>query len=101
MSYTAYTPNTWLEIGYTIVWWLVLHATGWLVWPLVYRLFRNLPDRGYAFSKPLGLILINYALWMLSTLGFFKNTWGNILLVMIGVLALSILLYGQRRTDAG
>ena len=94
-----YTPNTWLEIGYAILWWLALQAIGWLTWPLTFRLFRHLPGRGYTFSKPLGLILVNYALWMLSTLGFFKNTWGNILLVMLGVLALAVFLYRRRDAD--
>ncbi|MBN1934364.1 MAG: hypothetical protein JW934_06850 [Anaerolineae bacterium] len=93
----SYTPNTWLEIASILIWWLLLQVFGWLVWPLAFRLFKNLPDRGAAFCKPLGLILVNYALWMLSTLGFLKNTWGNILLVLIGVGVLALWLY--RRTE--
>ncbi len=92
-----YTPNTWLEIASILIWWLLLQIFGWLVWSLAFRLFKNLPDRGVSFCKPLGLIVVNYALWMFSTLGFLRNTWGNIVFVMIGVGALALWLY--RRPD--
>jgi YYY domain-containing protein len=93
--------NIWLEIGYTFAWWLALEGVGLLVLPLTFRLFRHLPDRGYAFSRPLGLILVNYALWMLSTFGLLRNTWGNILLVMILALGVSVFLYRRRRAEGG
>ncbi len=90
-----YTLNL-SELGYVLIWWLMLQAVGWLVWPLTWSVFHRLPDRGYAFTKPLGLILVNYALWMLGSLGLLKNTWGNILLVMVGVLLLALWCYHQR-----
>jgi YYY domain-containing protein len=88
-----FTPH--LGIEYALLWWLMLEGIGVIVLPLTFRLCRHLPDRGYALAKPLGLILINYALWMLGTLGFLRNTWGNILLVVIGTAALSVLLYAR------
>lgn len=94
-----YTPNTWLEIASIMIWWLLLQIFGWLVWPLAFRLFKNLPDRGVAFCKPLGLILVNYALWILSTLGLLRNTWSNILFVLIGVGALALWFYRRTGPD--
>ncbi len=75
-----YTPH--LGLGYALVWWLVLEAIGLLAWPATFRLFRRLPDRGYAFARPLGLVAVNYVLWMLSTLGMLNNSAGGILLAM-------------------
>jgi YYY domain-containing protein len=83
----------------------MLEGAGLLALPLSFRLFRHLPDRGYALSKPLGLILVNYVLWMLSTLGFLRNTWGGILFSAVLALGLSLLFYFKRpalgRTPAG
>lgn len=86
-----YTPQ--LGLGYALLWWLMLEGIGLLVLPLAFRLFRHLPDRGYAFAKPLGLVLATYSLWMLGTLGILRNTWGSILFVLLLVAALSVWLY--------
>ena len=85
-----YTLAPGLELLYVFLWWLMLEGLGLLAWPLAFRLFRHLPDRGYALSKPLGLIGVSYILWMLSTLGLLRNTWGNILLSAILACALSL-----------
>ena len=82
-----------LGIEYALLWWLMLEVVGVIALPLTFRLCRHLPDRGYALAKPLGLILINYLLWMLGTLGFLRNTWGNIFLTAIATAVLSILFY--------
>lgn len=96
-------PNTGLEIGYVLLWWLMLEGAGLLALPLAFRLFKHLPDRGYALAKPMGLLLTGYLLWMLSTLGFLRNTWGNILLAAVLALALSVLFYvrGRNRDALG
>ncbi len=94
-----YTPHLGWE--YALLWWLALEAIGLLALPLAFRLFRHLPDRGYALAKPLGLVLVSYLLWMLSTLGLLRNSWGSILLVLGLVGGLSTALYHRlyRRAD--
>jgi YYY domain-containing protein len=74
---------------YVVIWWLIVGILGWLVWPLAFRLFRNLPDRGYAFAKSLGLLLVSYLFWLLSNGGFLNNTWGGIVFAALVVAALS------------
>ena len=71
------------------IWWLLIELIGIAVMPVAFRFFRNLPDRGYAFIKPLGLLLIAYPFWLLTTLGFLTNTRGAIVVVMIAVAAAS------------
>ena len=44
-------------MGAVLVWWLVVQLIGLLALPLTYRLFKGLPDRGFAFARPLGLLL--------------------------------------------
>jgi len=50
-------------------WWVVAQALGLAGLPLAGLLFRALPDRGYAFAKALGLLLVGYLAWLLAMLG--------------------------------
>ena len=36
-----------------LIWWLLLQLFGLVGLPLAFRLLGNLPDRGYAFARPL------------------------------------------------
>jgi YYY domain-containing protein len=49
--------------------WLVIQALGVLALPLSGLLLRALPDKGYAFSKSLGLLVVGYGAWLLAMLG--------------------------------
>jgi YYY domain-containing protein len=101
----VHTPTPGLQVLYVALWWLMLEGAGLLALPLSFRLFRHLPDRGYALSKPLGLVLVGYIVWMLSTLGLLRNTWGSILLSAVLATALSLFFYlrgrKQGRVGAG
>jgi YYY domain-containing protein len=46
---------------------------GVLGFPLSFLLFGRLPDRGYAFAKPLALLLAAYVLWVLGLTGAVLN----------------------------
>jgi len=50
------------------VWWLALMLLGLLAYPLVFPAFRELTDRGYIFSKTLGILLLAYFTWILAYL---------------------------------
>ncbi len=68
--------------------------------PLAFRLLGNLPDRGYAFARPLGLLLTGYLLWLGGSLGFWRNSVGGTLIAMLLVLTIGIWLYRGRREKA-
>ena len=82
---------------YVVIWWLIVGILGWLVWPLAFRLLRNLPDRGYAFVKSLALLLVSYVFWLLSNGDFLGNTWGGIVFAALVVAVLSGAYYRWRR----
>jgi YYY domain-containing protein len=63
---------------HALLWWLIIQILALAGLPLAYRLFDGLPDRGYAFAKPIGLLVTSYALWLLTTLGLLRNRWGAI-----------------------
>ncbi len=64
-------------------WLLLVTFMGFLGFPLSFFLFSGLPDRGYAFSKPLALLLAAYVLWALGLTGSVLNVpqtaWGILL----------------------
>jgi YYY domain-containing protein len=70
-------------------WYLLLVALGWLAFPIAYRFLRALPDRGYAFARPLGLLLWGFAFWILSSFGVLPNERGGLLTALLIVALLS------------
>ena len=41
--------------------------------PLALVIFGRLPDRGYAFTKMFGLLIVSYLFWITGSLGFIGN----------------------------
>src|SRR6266498_1739788 len=78
------------------IWWLVAQALGLAGMPLAHFVFRALPDRGYAFAKPLGLLLTSYLAWLIAMLGL--APFGAPLLVLSALAVGGIGLLVTRRT---
>jgi YYY domain-containing protein len=83
-----------------LVWWFWLQIMGLAALPLAYRLFRRLPDRGYTFARPLGLLLATYVLWLGGSLGLLRNSLGGILFSILVVAVLSLVVYRRGRGPA-
>ena len=77
-------------------WWAALTMLGLVALPLVYTLLRPLPDRGYAFVKMAGLLLVSTVFWLAGSLGFAGNDGGGIALALVVVGGLSLLAYRRR-----
>ncbi len=84
-----------------VVWWLWMQVMGLAALPLAYRFFRRLPDRGYAFARPLGLLLTSYVLWLGASLGLLRNSVGGALFSILVVAVVSFLVYRRGRVVAG
>ncbi len=52
-----------------LTWWTALFLIGLAAWPLGFRLFSELPDRGYALSRLLGWLVLAVPLWWLAHSG--------------------------------
>ena len=81
-----------------ILWLLSIELLGFLAFPLAFLLFGGLKDRGYAFTKPLGLLLLVLPLWLLGSLNVLPFARWSILLAMaaMGALALALALRHQK-----
>jgi YYY domain-containing protein len=83
-----------------LIWWLLLQLLGLVGLPLAFRLLGNLPDRGYAFARPLGLLLTGYVLWLGGSLGFWRNGVGGALVAMLLLAGVGLWLYLGRRAPS-
>ena len=71
-------------------WYLTITLLGWLTFPLVFRLFPALADRGYSLSRAVGLLVWGYVFWLLTSLGLSQNDAGGLLLGLLILAGLSI-----------
>jgi len=72
-----------------ISWYLLLTLLGWLTFPLVYRLFPALADRGFSLARVAGLLIWGYIFWLFTSLGLTQNTPGGILFGLLVLAGLS------------
>ncbi len=71
-------------------WWLLTaEAVGLAAFPLAFILFPALKDRGYSVTKPLGVLALGYATWVLSVLHILPSVRLTIagLLLLMGALS--------------
>lgn len=74
-----------------LVFYLFVSILGWLVFPLVHIAFKGLRDKGYAFSKLIGLLLFAWLAFVLGSNGVLvtrQMLW--IVLAIIGVLGIIV-----------
>lgn len=74
-----------------LLWALSLSTLGWLTFPLTYRLFNKLPDRGFGLSRIFGLLLWGFIFWLGGVLNLLQNTPGGILFALSVLLFFSLL----------
>ncbi len=72
------------------LWYFGIVFLGWSTFPISYRLFTKLPDRGFTVSRILGLLLWGFGFWLFSSLGVLQNTQGSILFVLLLLLVISV-----------
>jgi YYY domain-containing protein len=74
-----------------ILWYLVVIILGWLTFPIAFRLFTGLSDRGFAFAKAMGLLLWGFIFWLLACLHVLGNNIVSIVASMAILTGLSFL----------
>jgi len=74
-----------------INWYVFILILGLINLPLTWRLFKGLPSRGYALSRPLGLLLWGYLFWLLTSLQLLHNDLAGQLVALGLVLVLNLL----------
>lgn len=73
-----------------ILWYITISLLGLLTFPLAYRLFPALADRGYSLSRALGLLLWGFVFWLSVSFGIIRNEVGGLLFALAVVTGLSL-----------
>src|SRR5579859_6093269 len=66
-------------------WYVVLQLIGFAALPLTARAFRGLPDRGYAFARPVGLLAVAAILWLGAIFGIWSNSGATVAIVAVAL----------------
>ena len=80
-------------------WYLAVSFIGLLTFPLAYRLFPALADRGYSLSRALGLLLWGYIFWLLASLGVLPNNLSGLILALLILAGLSAWAFWRTSRD--
>jgi YYY domain-containing protein len=70
-----------------IRWYLVIQLMGLAALPLAARAFRGLPDRGYAFARPVGMLAVTVALWLGCIFGLWSNSGAMVAVLTVALAA--------------
>jgi uncharacterized membrane protein len=69
-------------------WWVLSSILGLAAFPIAWRVFSRLPDRGYGFSRALGIMAAAFLLWIGASLGVIQNSMGGAILsvlILVGI----------------
>ncbi len=91
--------NSWGSRNPVLAWVLLLELIGLLALPLTLIAFGRLTDRGYIFSKAVGLLIIAWGAWMIASLRIAPFTWWLILACALALALVSFFLARKRRGE--
>ncbi len=78
-----------MEFSNVFLWWFYILVIGFIFLPVTVKIFAGFYDRGYLFSKTIGIAVSAYLLWLFSSLKvipFFRISIFGILLLILGVI---------------
>ena len=79
-----------IQVAYAVIWWLAILVIGLITFPLVSRVCNRLPDKGYSISKILGLLLVTYFSWLLSSAHILKFGYVNVSISLLLLIVISL-----------
>lgn len=77
-------------IAQIAAWWFASTLIGLVAFPIAYRIFGRLSDRGYGLSRAFGLLVSGYTLWMGASMGFLRLDFSSVLGCVIVVAGIGI-----------
>ena len=80
-------------------WYILITLLGWITFPLAYKLFPALSDRGYTLSRAFGMLTWGYVFWIFASLGLAQNDMGGLLLGLIVLGGLSIWAFVNQKSE--
>ena len=82
-----------------LLWLITVEIIGLAAFAPAYFLLPKLADRGWGLSKPLGILIVGYIAWILSTLRLVPSVRLTLLVIVIILVALAAALFYARRDE--
>ena len=82
-----------------IAWALTVEVLGFIALPVTFVLFSRLPYGGYAFSKPLGILLLSFLVWIVGLTGVVPLNRAVVSVLAVVLLAASLLAVRNRAPE--
>ncbi len=76
-----------------LIWLVAVQLISLAAFPLTYVVFRPLTDRGYLFSKPLGLLIVATLAWLLASFGIIGFSMLSVGISMLLLTAVSLVIF--------
>ena len=92
-------PGSWTNRVPVLAWLIVIEGIALLALPLTFFVFRPLPDRGYLFSKVLGLLSVAFMVWLLASLRWMAFSRESISVALLLLAVASLLVLARRRRE--
>ncbi len=91
-------PDSWASRLPVLAWLIAVEGVALLALPITFAVFRPLADRGYLFSKVLGLLSVGLIVWLLASLRWMVFSRASIVvgLLVLGGVALAIAVRNRR-----
>lgn len=82
------------EFTYVATWWIVFLSIGFLFLPMSVNIFSTFTDKGFIFSKLVGLAVSSYIFWLLSYFKLLKITTVNCwyVTIVLGIITYAVFL---------
>ena len=91
--------GSWTNRVPLLAWLLLVEVFALLALPLTFLIFKPLADRGYLFSKALGLLAVCLVVWLLASVHWAPFGRGAIVIAVLLLAAISALALAKRRRE--
>ncbi|MGD8848484.1 MAG: DUF2298 domain-containing protein [Anaerolineales bacterium] len=78
-------------MGSFILWWLLVTLIGFLALPIAWRLFPALEDRGFGFTRIVGLAATSYVFWLTGSFQLIRLNSGGVIVAIFSVAVIAFL----------
>ncbi len=86
----AQEDTQWIGV---FLWLLAVYVIGFAAMPVIFTVMRRLPDRGYAFAKVAGLLVVSWIVWMLASAHLVPFTVWSVVFALAVLAGISVLLW--------
>lgn len=80
------------DVSAILIWWLTIFVIGGIFTPITFSIFRRFIDKGYIFSKIIGILFSSYLIWLLGSFHILPFSKMTIIVVLVGFTLLNLFL---------